>query len=280
MIKLVLSDVDGTLIPLGRGGASKRTMDAIRRVQDAGVRFGVSTGRDIVELNSLFDGDDVAFRTGILSNGKKLLVDGEVVRLSLIENEALSRLAEEVSTYPGTMVTAYPLKTDETNPIYCMGATQEELEEWAKTYAFVGTRVDHMPNVEIIGATIACSAGQEVLDRIETYVQTQCPEFDLGKPSERWWDILPKGLNKGTALSLLLDELDVSRDEVVVFGDADNDLAILLAVENAVAVENATPAVKAAAKWHIGPCDEDSVARALEDIAHAVRTGTTPAFMC
>ena len=280
MIKLVLSDVDGTLIPLGRGGASKRTMDAIRRVQDAGVRFGVSTGRDIVELNSLFDGDDVAFRTGILSNGKKLLVDGEVVRLSLIENEALSRLAEEVSTYPGTMVTAYPLKTDETNPIYCMGATQEELEEWAKTYAFVGTRVDHMPNVEIIGATIACSAGQEVLDRIEAYVQTQCPEFDLGKPSERWWDILPKGLNKGTALSLLLDELDVSRDEVVVFGDADNDLAILLAVENAVAVENATPAVKAAAKWHIGPCDEDSVARALEDIAHAVRTGTTPAFMC
>lgn len=280
MIKLVLSDVDGTLIPLGRGGASKRTMDAIRRVQDAGVRFGVSTGRDIVELNSLFDGDDVAFRTGILSNGKKLLVDGEVVRLSLIENEALSRLAEEVSTYPGTMVTAYPLKTDETNPIYCMGATQEELEEWAKTYAFVGTRVDHMPNVEIIGATIACSAEQEVLDRIETYVQTQCPEFDLGKPSERWWDILPKGLNKGTALSLLLDELDVSRDEVVVFGDADNDLAILLAVENAVAVENATPAVKAAAKWHIGPCDEDSVARALEDIAHAVRTGTTPAFMC
>jgi len=279
MIKLVLSDVDGTLIPLGRGGASKRTMDAIRRVQDAGVRFGVSTGRDIVELNSLFDGDDVAFRTGILSNGKKLLVDGEVVRLSLIENEALSRLAEEVSTYPGTMVTAYPLKTDETNPIYCMGATQEELEEWAKTYAFVGTRVDHMPNVEIIGATIACSAGQEVLDRIETYVQTQCPEFDLGKPSERWWDILPKGLNKGTALSLLLDELDVSRDEVVVFGDADNDLAILLAVENAVAVENATPAVKAAAKWHIGPCDEDSVAQALEDIAHAVRTGTTPAFM-
>jgi len=280
MIKLVLSDVDGTLIPLGRGGASKRTMDAIRRVQDAGVRFGVSTGRDIVELNSLFDGDDVAFRTGILSNGKKLLVDGEVVRLSLIENEALSRLAEEVSTYPGTMVTAYPLKTDETNPIYCMGATLEELEEWAKTYAFVGTRVDHMPNVEIIGATIACSAEQEVLDRIETYVQTQCPEFDLGKPSERWWDILPKGLNKGTALSLLLDELDVSRDEVVVFGDADNDLAILLAVENAVAVENATPAVKAAAKWHIGPCDEDSVARALEDIAHAVRTGTTPAFMC
>ena len=279
MIKLVLSDVDGTLIPLGQEHASKRTMDAIREVQEAGVRFGVSTGRDIVELMRLFDGDDIAFRTGILSNGKKILVDGEVKRLSLIDNEALSRLAEEVSTYPGTMVTAYPLNTDETNPIYCMGATQEELEEWAKTYAFAGTRVDHMPKEKVIGATIACHAEQEVLDRIEDFVRDACPEFDIAKPAARWWDILPKGLNKGTALQMLLDELGVARDEVVVFGDADNDLAILRVVENAVAVANATPAVKEAAKWHIGHCDDDAVAQALEDIARAARKGTTPAFM-
>lgn len=279
MIKLVLSDVDGTLIPLGSGGASQRTMDAIREVQAAGVRFGVSTGRDVMELANLFNGDDVAFRSGILSNGKKILVDGEVVRLSLIDNAALGRLAAEVSTYPGTMVTAYPLKTDETNPIYCMGATQEELEEWARTYAFTGTRVDRFPDVEVLGATIACAGEEEVLERIEEFVLTQCPEFDLGKPSARWWDILPKGLNKGTALQMLLDELGIARDEVVVFGDADNDLAIMLAVENSVAVDNATPAVKAAAKWHIGPCDDDAVAQALEDIARAVRTGTTPDFM-
>jgi hydroxymethylpyrimidine pyrophosphatase-like HAD family hydrolase len=78
---------------------------------------------------------------------------------------------------------------------------------------------------------------------------------------------------------MLLDELGIAREEVVVFGDADNDLAILLGVENSVAVDNATSAVKEAAKWHIGPCDDDAVAQALEDIARAVRTGTTPDFM-
>lgn len=279
MIKLVLSDVDGTLIPLGSKGASQRTMDAIRELQAAGVRFGVSTGRDTMELLNLFNGDDVAFRTGILSNGKKIMVDGEVRRLSLIDNGALGRVAAEVSTYPHTMVTAYPLKTDETNPIFCMGATQEEVDAWGKTYSFAGIRVDRFPDVEVLGATIACAAGQEVLDRIEEFVQAQCPEFDLAKPSARWWDLLPKGLNKGTALQMLLDELGIARDEVVVFGDADNDLAILLGVENSVAVENATPAVKAAAKWHIGACADDAVAQALEDIACAVRAGVTPNFM-
>lgn len=279
MIKLVLSDVDGTLIPLGSGGPSQRTMDAIREVQAAGVRFGVSTGRDTMELLNLFNGDDVAFRTGILSNGKKIMVDGEVVRLSLIDNEALHQVAAEVSKYPHTMVTAYPLETDETNPIFCMGATQEEVDAWAKTYSFNARRVDRFPDVDVLGATIACAAEQEVLDRIEEYVLTQCPVFDLAKPSARWWDILPKGLNKGSALQMLLDELGIARDEVVVFGDADNDLSILLGVENSVAVDNATPAAKAAAKWHIGACEDDAVAQALEDIARSVRAGVAPDFM-
>jgi Cof subfamily protein (haloacid dehalogenase superfamily) len=254
-------------------------MDAIREVQAAGVRFGVSTGRDVMELANLFNGDDVAFRSGILSNGKKILVDGEVVRLSLIDNAALDRLAAEISTYPGTMVTAYPLKTDETNPIYCMGATQEELEEWARTYAFTGTRVDRFPDVEVLGATIACAGEEEVLERIEEFVLTQCPEFDLGKPSARWWDILPKGLNKGTALQMLLDELGIARDEVVVFGDADNDLSMLQAVPNSVAVANASEAAAAAARWHIGDAQEQSVARAMAEIAEATARGELPAFM-
>lgn len=279
MIKLVLCDVDGTLIPLGAGRASERTMHAIRAVQDAGVRFGLSTGRDIVELMQLFGGDDIAFRTGILSNGKKILIDGEVSRLTLIDHDDLSRLARKVASYPQTMVTAYPLATDERNPIYCMGVTEEEMGEWAKTYAFVGTIVEDIPEVDVIGATIACAAGQEVLDQIEAYVHAEFPQFDLGKPAARWWDILPAGINKGTALSYLLDVLGLTSDEVAVFGDAGNDLALLCAVENSVAVANATPEVLEASKWHIGACADEAVADALLDIAAAALDGSQPRFM-
>ena len=87
------------------------------------------------------------------------------------------------------------------------------------------------------------------------------------RPSANWTDVLPKGLNKGSALSLLLDELGISSDEVVVCGDADNDLAILSRVENSVAVANAMPAVKEATKWHIGSAEDDAMAGLLEHIA-------------
>lgn len=279
MIKLVLSDVDGTLIPLGAGGASERTMRAIRRVQEAGVRFGLATGRDIVELMQLFGGDDIAFRTGILSNGKKIMVDGKIARLSLIDNDALQRMVDIVIRYPRTFMTVYPLHTDESNPIYCMGATEEELVTWSKLYAFTGIVVPEVPDVQIIGATIASEAPEDVLEEIRLRALEACPEFDIVMPAPRWWDVLPKGLNKGTALQMLMQELGISANEVVMFGDADNDLAILRAVEHSVAVANATPAAKAASAWHIGPCDEDAVAQALEQLADAAAGGGVPSFM-
>lgn len=279
MIKLVLSDVDGTLIPLARGIASERTMRAIELVQEAGVRFGLSTGRDVMELKKLFGGNDIAFRTGILSNGKKIMVDGRLARLTLVDTEALQRMVDLVSEYPGTFVTAYPLRSDETNPVYCMGVRAEDLVPWSKTYAFTGIVASCVPDIEVLGATIACPDDQDVMDEIKARGSELCPEFDYVQPAPHWCDILPRGLNKGTALKMLLDEVGVSPDEVVVFGDADNDLAILNAVENSVAVLNATPAAKAASRWHIGACEDDAVAMALEDIARCAHTGETPSFM-
>lgn len=279
MIKLVLSDVDGTLIPLGAAHASSRTMQAIRRLQEAGIRFGLSTGRDVVELMRLFQGDDVAFRTGILSNGKKVFVDGEVVRLSLIGNEALARAVEVVREYPHTFITAYPLNTNERNPIYCMSITSDELAAWSSRYAFEAILVDEVPDEPIIGATIANAGPREDFERMKARILEACPEFDIVAPAPDWNDILPKGINKGTALAMLLEELGIGIDEVVVFGDADNDLAILSAVENAVVVRGATPAARAASRWQIGACEDDAVAQALEDIAQAATEGRLPAFM-
>lgn len=279
MIKLVLSDVDGTLIPIGRGAASERTMRAIEHVRAAGVQFGLATGRDVVELLQLFGGNDAAFRTGILSNGKKIMVDGNIARLTLIDNEGIARLVSALRDFPHTMVTAYPYETEEGNPIYCTGVDAEEVKEWAETYSFRGILVDELPDEKIIGVTIASNASEEVLEQIEQCVHKTCPEFDLVKPAARWWDILPKGLNKGSALKMLMDELGITSDEVVMFGDAGNDLAILLSVENSVVVANGTPEAKAAAKWIIGDCADEAVANALEDIARVAGTDELPAFM-
>ena len=56
--------------------------------------------------------------------------------------------------------------------------------------------------------------------------------------------VLPSGVNKGTGLNAALDELRLSPHNVVGFGDAENDHALLATCECAVAVANALPTLK------------------------------------
>ena len=61
--------------------------------------------------------------------------------------------------------------------------------------------------------------------------------------------ILPPGVNKATGLHRALKELNLSEHNTVAVGDAENDNAMLQAVECAVAVNNALPQLQANADW-------------------------------
>lgn len=61
--------------------------------------------------------------------------------------------------------------------------------------------------------------------------------------------ILPSGTNKMTGLSAALDDLKLSRHNIVGVGDAENDHAFLGCCECSVAVANAIPALKQRADW-------------------------------
>ena len=54
MIKLVLSDMDNTIVPLGVGRVSDRMCAAVHACLDAGVRFAPATGRDPDGLERFF----------------------------------------------------------------------------------------------------------------------------------------------------------------------------------------------------------------------------------
>lgn len=279
MIKLVLTDMDNTLIPFGASHVSARARAAMAEVRAAGIQVGPATGRDYVELMSFFGGDDSCFQTGLLSNGKKVMVDGEIRHLILVDNGALQRFADYIEPVENAFVCAYPFETTSDNPVWCIGRSQEEADAWGERFSFTGVPVDRVPDKRLIGGTLACSGTQSDLAALREAGASLCPEFDFIQPVPNWCDIVPKGVNKGTSLDILLDELGVSSDEVVFFGDAENDLQIMEKVENSVAVANATPAAAAAARWHVGACADDAVAVALEDIARSAREGRLPSFM-
>lgn len=68
---------------------------------------------------------------------------------------------------------------------------------------------------------------------------------------------------KGVALLEYMKEKKINKDEVLIFGDGRNDLSLFINFPNCIASRNATKEILALAKENCGACEEDGVARYL-----------------
>jgi Cof subfamily protein (haloacid dehalogenase superfamily) len=80
-------------------------------------------------------------------------------------------------------------------------------------------------------------------------------------------EIAAAGVNKGSALAELCNELEIDRSEVIAFGDMPNDVSMLAWAGRGIAVANAHAEVLAVADEVTASNDEDGVALVLEQLS-------------
>lgn len=279
MIRLVLSDMDNTLVPFGARHVSSRTIEAIHAALDEGIRFGPATGRDYVELMRFFSMREECFKTGIFSNGKRVRLDGNYISTTVIDHDVLVRLDEVLRPEHGMFLVCFPVETNLFNPAYGINASSAELAEFERLTSFVGGVVDEVPNIDFVAATVACSGGPDRMERCRALVNEAVPEINIVSPIPNWFDVLPGGVSKAAGLEKLVAALGIGLDEVLVFGDAENDLEILSSVPHSVAVANATDQVKQVARHRVGASADEGVAEALFELVRATKAGETLAFL-
>ena len=112
MIKLIASDVDGTLVGDGESKLDKRVVEAIKALHDKGIHFAVASGRQWVSIENVFEevknkifyiSDNGAY-IGI--NGRSLFINkmDEITAKDLIldirkDSELIAMVADENSYY-------------------------------------------------------------------------------------------------------------------------------------------------------------------------------------
>ena len=79
-------------------------------------------------------------------------------------------------------------------------------------------------------------------------------------------ETLPAGSSKGTAMRLLCQRLGIAREDVIAFGDSENDIDLLQWAGTGIAMAHAPQAVRGAAAATTAGNDEDGVAQALEPL--------------
>ena len=94
-IKLVCSDVDGTLVEEGKGGLNPEYYDEIRRLKEKGIMFAVVSGRSYAGSSPLFAPviDDVIF---INDNGAVLTYQGNIIKSHSIPDELVKDMVGDL----------------------------------------------------------------------------------------------------------------------------------------------------------------------------------------
>ena len=88
--------------------------------------------------------------------------------------------------------------------------------------------------------------------------------MSLTASNDRDFELVPTGVSKGRTLALLSILRGVPLSRCAAVGDSANDLSMLQAVGTPIAMGNANPQVKAAARYVAADNGHDGVAEAVE----------------
>lgn len=268
MIKLVLSDMDNTLLPFGEPHVTKRTVDAIHAIQEQGIDFGPASGRERGELASFFQNDASCYNTGVLCNGQKIYFNGQIVQEVYLDRAVIRKVEDVVLQTPHTALITY--RPDTVGD--WVGIGKEELSfMYERAFKVGGQWHERLPEYPVIKAGIVHMGSQDQLVAFQHQLKQLIPECDFANTVVHWLDVTPHGWSKADGVRCLAKSLNFSLDEVAVFGDAANDLAMLKLVPNSCVVANASNDARAVARYQVPASADDGVAWALEQIAEAGR---------
>ena len=261
-IKLILTDIDNTILPKGDARVSPRTVAAFHAALDAGMCIAPSTGRGVDWIPPFFGGDAACCQTAIATNGLQIYLDGARVLEKTLDPASLARLRDAVAAVPRAGLVCF----DGGTPLLLEGA-REDLAAAFPAYGKTCVPTRELPDSPVIKANVFCGGDESAMDALVGQLNEAVPQLAVDHALPHFSNVMERGWNKGAAVRWLCERLGIGLDEVVVFGDADNDLPMFEVVPNSVAVANATAPAAAAARWHIGACTDDAVAASIEALA-------------
>lgn len=259
MIKLIASDLDGTLLQNGAQELTPRAIQLIHELTQKGIRFVAASGRQYDNERRVFDAikDEISY---IGENGSICIHNGEVVFRGIIEDDLAFRIIHEIKKEANFDIVVSREDTcliDDNNPdfvnhiVNVMHNTTEIVDDITKI---------HGPFLKIAVANM--KDGPHIIDKYLKHLQDMFgSEIKVVTSGNIWIDFIAPGTNKGTALGHLLKLFGIRPEECIAFGDQYNDVEMLELVGRSYAMSNAAPGISYHADYVT-----DSVEDVLEDL--------------
>ncbi|AWX42781.1 putative phosphotransferase [Metamycoplasma cloacale] len=258
--KILVFDIDGTLLPFGVDELSPRMKEMFEKLKQNGYINVLCSGRDIFTVGKQIDNPYVDYFVG--ANGTFILdlKTKEYVFETTIDYEDYKKFAEyaKENNLPYSFVGN---KWGYYNELF-------NIDHWFyKPYQdkFISIDEFEKQNDKNYLITVSSKESKVLGPKLTKFFE----ENNMNVWVLAEWDggvfISSKGITKAVGLKVLANLLGYSLEEMVAFGDSENDVEMLEAVGLGIAMGNGEDVTKSAAKEICLPVTEDGPYFKLRD---------------
>ncbi len=261
MIKLIASDMDGTLLD-SRKRLPADFFDVIGKLRAQGVRFAVASGRQYAALRRDLApiADQILF---ICENGALVMENDRQLFIDAMDPAQVLSAVRACKGLSGVY------------PVICRA--REAIIESSAAPEFIAETRRYYPSAIVVDDLTAHCHHDDVC-KVAFYDEGDAQTHELPVLKEKlearmaviisgehWVDVMKPGVTKGEAMRRMQELLGIDKAACMAFGDYLNDYALLLSVGESYAMANGHPDLIAIAK-HIAPSnDEDGVMRVIRE---------------
>ncbi|MBF0580136.1 HAD family phosphatase [Erysipelotrichaceae bacterium RD49] len=266
VVTLVATDLDGTLLNSEKK-VTEKTKEAIRRLKEHGILFGVVSGRPVESGMILCKGwgleDSISFLIGM--NGGVLYDTRrkEKETYSVLPGHLIWKVIEHYREMPDLH-----FEVMVGNKRYVEYSTPETLAN-AELYGEEEIIVDlkEFLSDKNVNKLIIRSKPEDQPKVVEIAKTIDLPGVKGMTTSDVLFEFVDPDINKGFGVQKVCDHFGLNLDNIVAFGDEANDMEMLMIAGTGVAMQNAIPSVKAIADVVSDYTnDEDALAHYINEV--------------
>lgn len=256
-------DVDGTIVwhrpgmSIADNIASGRPSDAVKaaflRLRDRGYQTFICTGRPLCTVSEELLALEPAGL--VTSAGATVSFGGRIVHEDVIDRGLLAKTVRVLLDAGATVM----YEGSETCIVAAPEGERYNGFEFLPTYSDAETFLE---KTEGLGFTKLCFE-ESSYGRAHAVWSELEGQFVLSNLGLGMYEANVRGVDKGTGVRRAIELLPSAPERTYGFGDSENDLAMLAAVDVPVAMGNAMPSVKAAAAYVTDSVQDDGVVTAL-----------------
>lgn len=243
MIKLIASDLDGTLLYGRDNSVSQEMFGLIREMKKKGIVFAAASGRQYHNLKKLFAPvwEDMAF---VCENGSAVFYQDRLLKAQVVPMEQLLELVYLIDEDERTEVALSSPMTTYVRP---------KDQAYKQMLLDIGNHVTEVKEWEDVTEPCVKLAWYErggVEHRVDYWSRKIHPPAKVVTSGAEWLDILYPNGNKGVGIQVLQKYFGIKKEETAAFGDNYNDTEMLGAVGYPIAMKTGKEGIVRLCPYH------------------------------